>query len=102
MLNSYGGGQMRKTVSREIEIEYETFGDPSGRPLLLIIGLGGQMIQWDEALCRDLAGRGHYVIRFDNRDVGLSTKMEGAGVPNLMEIFAKAMRGEKISSAYSL
>ncbi len=93
---------MRKAVSRGIEIEYETFGDPSGRPLLLIIGLGGQMIQWDEALCRDLAGRGHYVIRFDNRDVGLSTKMESAGVPNLMEIFGKVMQGEKISPPYSL
>jgi pimeloyl-ACP methyl ester carboxylesterase len=62
-----------------IEIEYETMGDRAGRPLLLIIGLADQMIHWDESLCNGLANRGHYVIRFDNRDSGLSTKCETQG-----------------------
>ncbi|MHA2067454.1 MAG: alpha/beta fold hydrolase, partial [Candidatus Thorarchaeota archaeon] len=55
----------------EIEIVYDTFGDSSDPPMLLIMGLGGQMIRWDEAFCQQLAARGHWVIRFDNRDVGL-------------------------------
>ncbi|MCJ7494337.1 MAG: alpha/beta hydrolase, partial [Deltaproteobacteria bacterium] len=78
---------MSRVTANGIQIEYENFGNPSGRPLLLIIGLGGQMIHWDDDLCRDLAERGHYVIRFDNRDVGLSTKFDEAGVPNLVETF---------------
>jgi len=93
---------MSKVTANGIQIEYETFGNPSGRPLLLIIGLGGQLIFWDEALCRDLAGRGHYVIRFDNRDAGLSTKFDKAGVPNIVEILGKMMRGQKIGAPYTL
>ena len=85
-----------------IQIEYETFGDKSGRPLLLIIGLGAQMIHWDDNLCKDLAARGHYVIRFDNRDVGLSTKFGETGMPNLPEIFGKLLRGEKVKPPYTL
>lgn len=93
---------MSRVKANGIEIEYETFGDPSGRPLLLIIGLGAQMIHWDDDLCKDLAERGHYVIRFDNRDAGLSTKFEAAGVPDLMKIFGKLMGGEKITPPYTL
>jgi pimeloyl-ACP methyl ester carboxylesterase len=93
---------MSRVTANGIQIEYEAFGKPSGRPLLLIIGLGGQMIHWDDELCKDLAERGHYVIRFDNRDVGLSTKFDEAGVPNLIEIFGKIMQGEKITPPYTL
>jgi len=93
---------MSRVTANGIQIEYETFGNPSGRPLLLIIGLGGQMIHWDDDLCKDLAERGHYVIRFDNRDVGLSTKFDEAGVPNLVETFGKIMQGEKIKPPYTL
>ncbi len=93
---------MPQVTANGIQIAYETFGDRSGRPILLIIGLGGQMIQWDEALCRDLAGRGHFVIRFDNRDVGLSSKIEKAGTPNLAEVFGKLLKGEKITAPYTL
>jgi pimeloyl-ACP methyl ester carboxylesterase len=85
-----------------IRIEYETFGDTSGRPLLLIIGFSGQMIWWDDELCRDLADRGHYVIRFDNRDAGLSEKFEKAGLPDFRIIFGKLMKGEKVSTPYTL
>jgi pimeloyl-ACP methyl ester carboxylesterase len=59
-----------------IQIEYDTFGDSSSPPLLLIMGFGGQMILWDPEFCRQLAEAGLYVIRFDNRDVGLSSKLE--------------------------
>ncbi len=93
---------MSKVTANGIQIEYETIGNPSGRPLLLVIGLGGQMIHWDDDLCKDLAERGHYVIRFDNRDVGLSTKFDDAGVPNLIETFGKIMQGEKIKPPYTL
>ncbi len=93
---------MPRVAANAIQIEYETFGDRSGRPLLLIIGLGAQMIHWDDDLCKDLAARGHYVIRFDNRDVGLSTKFGKAGIPNLPEIFGKILRGEKVKPPYTL
>jgi len=69
---------MRRANANGIEIEYETFGDPSGAPLLLIAGLGAQMISWDEDFCGLLASRGFRVIRFDNRDVGRSTWVEAA------------------------
>ena len=93
---------MPRVTANRIQIEYETFGSPSGRPLLLIIGLGLQMIQWDDDLCKDLAERGHYVIRYDNRDVGLSTKFEEAGVPNVIKTFENLMRKEKVIPPYTL
>jgi pimeloyl-ACP methyl ester carboxylesterase len=89
-------------MANGIQIEYETFGKPSDRPLLLIIGLGGQMIQWDESLCQDLVSRGHYVIRYDNRDVGLSTKFDNAGTPDIMGIWRKILNGDKSSVPYTM
>lgn len=71
-----------------MEIEYDTFGDPKAPALLLIMGLGAQMISWDEEFCQAIADRGFHVIRFDNRDVGLSTKLEDAGEPDLLSAFA--------------
>jgi len=64
---------MPRASANGIEIEYDTFGDPSEAPLVLINGLGAQMVGWDEDFCRLLADRGFRVIRFDNRDVGRST-----------------------------
>ena len=61
-----------------ITIEYETFGDASAPPVLLIMGLGAQLTLWDESFCGALAKAGYYVIRYDNRDVGLSTTFENA------------------------
>src|SRR5256885_16217507 len=60
-----------------IDICYEVFGDPAAEPLLLIMGLGAQMIHWDDEFCRKLAARGFRVIRFDNRDIGKSSHMSG-------------------------
>ena len=72
---------MSKTAANGMHIEYETVGDPAARPLLLIGGLADQLIHWDDAICEDLARRGLYVIRFDNRDAGLSTNCGGAMDP---------------------
>ncbi|MDH6138073.1 pimeloyl-ACP methyl ester carboxylesterase [Kitasatospora sp. GP30] len=63
-------------VSPGVSIAYETFGDPGDPAVLLVMGLGAQMLGWDEALCQELAGRGRYVIRYDNRDCGLSTRFD--------------------------
>jgi pimeloyl-ACP methyl ester carboxylesterase len=71
-----------RAAANGIDIAYESFGSPSGRPLLLIMGLGAQLIQWDEELCELLAEAGHHVVRFDNRDAGLSTHFHDAGVPS--------------------
>jgi len=88
---------MPRAHANGIDIEYETFGNPSAPPLLLVMGLGAQMITWDDEFCEQLADRGFHVIRFDNRDIGLSTKMEGAGMPDLMAAF-----GGDAQPAYTL
>ena len=85
-----------------IEIAYETFGPPEGRPLLLIMGLAAQMILWDDDLCAALAARGHRVIRFDNRDVGLSTKCDWAGMPDAAAAMQAALLGERVDAPYTL
>jgi pimeloyl-ACP methyl ester carboxylesterase len=60
-----------------IDICYEIFGEPAAEPMLLIMGLGAQMVLWDDAFCEQLAARGFRVIRFDNRDIGQSGKLTG-------------------------
>jgi len=85
-----------------IEIVYDTFGEPSAAPMLLIMGLGVQMIGWDERFCEKLASQGYWVIRFDNRDVGLSTKLDEAGVPDIPAMLQVLMTGETRESPYSL
>jgi pimeloyl-ACP methyl ester carboxylesterase len=73
-------------VGNGITLCYETFGDPSAPPVMLVMGLGTQMIAWDTRFCEDLATRGFHVVRFDNRDTGRSTRLDGAPVPKLHEI----------------
>jgi pimeloyl-ACP methyl ester carboxylesterase len=77
---------MARVRANGIELEYDTFGAERGRPLLLVMGLGGQSLMWDEGFCEALAERGHFVVRYDNRDVGLSTKFDHAGTPNVMAL----------------
>lgn len=89
---------MPNVTANGIQIEYDTFGDISSPVLLLIMGGGSQMIYWEVEFCELLAKKELYVIRFDNRDVGLSTKFENAGIPDIMA----AMKGEPISPAYTL
>ncbi|MEZ5092044.1 alpha/beta fold hydrolase [Nocardioides sp.] len=70
--------EMFAPVSPGVELCYQTFGDPDGDPLLLVMGLSGPMTWWDPELCAALVQRGFFVIRFDNRDTGRSTKIGGA------------------------
>ena len=93
---------MPQTTANGITIEFDTFGDPAERPLLLVMGLGAQMTRWRPEFCEQLADHGHYVIRFDNRDVGLSHKFDHAGVPNMAQIFMQAQAGQPVSAPYSL
>jgi pimeloyl-ACP methyl ester carboxylesterase len=81
-----------------IELCYETFGDSGDPPLLLIMGLGTQMIAWQEDFCEELAGRGFWVIRYDNRDVGHSTRFDDVAPPNP----AKLLTRRKGELAYTL
>ena len=79
-----------------IEIEYETFGDPSSKPLLLVMGIEAQMIYWPEEMLKSLASKGFYIIIFDNRDVGLSTKFKEFDSINATEIFTNASHQIKL------
>ena len=81
-----------------IEIAYETFGDPSGRPLLLVMGLATQMLAWHEEFCGALVDLGFHVVRFDNRDIGLSTHLHDAPPPDVMAAFG----GDTSSASYTL
>ncbi len=74
---------MTTAAANGMTIEYETFGDSGSPPVLLIMGLGGQLTAWDADFCRGLAAEGFYVIRYDNRDVGLSTWLDEAGDPDI-------------------
>jgi len=85
-----------------IQIEYDTFGDPSLPAMLLIAGLGSQMITWSDEFCTHIADQGFYVIRFDNRDVGLSSKISAAGIPDIMEMVATKMDGGVVEAPYAL
>jgi len=93
---------MPNVSANGIQIEYDTFGDSLNSPLLLIMGLGSQMTRWDEDFCGLLVKQGFYVIRFDNRDVGLSSKLEEAGVPKVLKAMAAAARGEKVEAPYKI
>jgi pimeloyl-ACP methyl ester carboxylesterase len=86
-----------------IDIWYETLGDPDDVPLLLVMGLGCQAIQWDDELCHMFVDRGFHVIRYDNRDVGLSTKIDSPQLDFASE-FMKAFGGdrENVNAPYLL
>ena len=77
---------IRVAPANGIEIAYETFGDSRGVPLVMVMGLGTQMLAWPDEMCADLAERGHFVVRFDNRDVGLSTHLRDVRAPRLSDI----------------
>ncbi|MFX0022482.1 MAG: alpha/beta fold hydrolase [Candidatus Hermodarchaeota archaeon] len=93
---------MPKAHVNNLEIEYETIGDPASEPLLLIAGLGSQLIAFSDEFCEKFVEKGFFVIRFDNRDIGLSSKFDSAGIPDMMEISAAYTRGEKLKLPYTL
>ena len=88
---------MPRVKANGIEIEYESMGAETAPPMLLIMGLGAQLITWDEGFCEELVKRGFRVVRFDNRDSGLSAKMESAGPADLLGAF-----GGNPTPAYTL
>jgi pimeloyl-ACP methyl ester carboxylesterase len=85
------------TVNGDVVLCYETFGDPEAPAMLLTMGLATQMLGWHEDLCGALADRGFHVIRFDNRDVGRSQRMNGH-VPSLLQL----LRRDKRAASYTL
>jgi pimeloyl-ACP methyl ester carboxylesterase len=89
--------EMTCTVG-DLEIAYETFGEPADPALLLVMGLGTQMLGWHEEFCGEIARRGFFVIRFDNRDIGRSTALRDLPVPSLRQL---ALRSKK-AAAYTL
>lgn len=97
-INTVQYREERAVTANQIEIVYDSFGDPSDPAMLLLMGLGQQMIAWDEAFCRMLAAEGYWVIRSDHRDVGHSSRFDGAGVPNLLAL----MQGEAVEVPYTL
>ncbi len=93
---------MANVKANGILIEYDTIGKPTDSPLLLIMGLGGQLIHWDDAFCRKLADHGHFVIRYDNRDVGLSTKFDVPGMTKMNEMQRVLMQEGAAGLPYTL
>ncbi len=89
---------MAKAQANGIDIEFDVFGDRENPAIILIMGLGAQMIAWPVAICNELADSGFRVVRFDNRDCGLSTKFDSVGLP---KIFA-GVAGDASTAAYSL
>jgi pimeloyl-ACP methyl ester carboxylesterase len=85
-----------------IQLTYDAFGNPSDPPILLVMGLGMQMTAWDELFCEHLAARGFWVIRFDNRDIGLSTKIETAGRPSSWKMMSAGLFHRPMSAPYRL
>lgn len=92
-------GELSAPVSASVELCYQTFGDPDGEPLLLVMGLGGPMTWWDPALCTLLAEQGFYVIRYDNRDTGRSSRGTGVVTRGMV---VRAGLGRKVKAPYSL
>jgi pimeloyl-ACP methyl ester carboxylesterase len=80
-------------VSEGVSIAYETFGEPGDPPVLLVMGFGAQMIAWHEDFCAMLAGRGRHVIRYDNRDCGLSTRFDDHPV-DMSQLIAAVSSGD--------
>jgi pimeloyl-ACP methyl ester carboxylesterase len=93
-----GLSEERLAPANGIEISYQEIGDPDGEPLLLIMGLATQMLAWDEGFCEMLAERGFRVVRFDNRDIGGSTKIEAAGLPKRTDM----LLGRRSTAPYLL
>jgi pimeloyl-ACP methyl ester carboxylesterase len=102
MIGSVPHSDPAKVRVNGIEIVYDTFGESSAPPMLLIMGLGQQMISWDDDFCRLLATQGYWVIRFDNRDIGLSSRLDELGVPDILALMQAQAQGEAVQAPYTL
>jgi pimeloyl-ACP methyl ester carboxylesterase len=85
-----------------IDICYEIFGEPTAEPMLLIMGLGAQMVLWDDAFCEQLAARGFRVIRFDNRDIGQSGKLTGGKRLGAVELLKLRFLKVPVAAPYKI
>jgi pimeloyl-ACP methyl ester carboxylesterase len=94
----YSFGDELMASANGIELCYQEMGEPDGEPLVLVMGLGTQMIVWPDGFCGLLAERGYRVIRFDNRDIGRSTKIDSAGVPSKIDLLI----GRRATAPYLL
>ena len=93
---------MARAKANGIEIEYESIGKDSDPTILLIMGLGAQLTLWPNSLCAGLAQRGFHVVRYDNRDVGLSTDFGAWGMPDFPAAVLKLVTGKKVDAPYVL
>jgi len=93
---------MARAEANGIELEYDVAGPPDGEPVLLIMGLGAQMTRWPSLFVDKLAAQGLRVIRFDNRDVGLSSKLAAAGMPDFPALFTALAEGRTPDVPYRL
>ncbi len=93
---------MARIHANGIDIEYEEFGPKTGTPILLIMGLGAQLTRWPLEFIEILTSRGYRVIRYDNRDVGLSQKFDSAGPADIVKMMTEMAQGKKPSVAYTL
>ena len=93
---------MPKTPANGIEIEYESFGPEGGEPLLLVMGLGQQLTRWPVSLIEKLVGEGFRVIRYDNRDIGLSSGFDHVVTPDLPTVFGALANGQDPGAPYLL
>ena len=92
-----GSGERIAAIG-DLELCYETFGDGSDPAIVLIMGLATQMIGWRDGFCESLAARGFFVVRFDNRDVGRSTRLDDLPVPTFWQL----ARRDKAAAGYTL
>jgi pimeloyl-ACP methyl ester carboxylesterase len=93
---------MPQITANGVTLEYEAHGDPANPPLLLVMGLGAQMTLWPIELIEALTARGYYVIRYDNRDIGLSEKFGHTGVPDVRKVALMKLFGLRPKLAYRL
>jgi pimeloyl-ACP methyl ester carboxylesterase len=90
-------GEEQFAAVGELQLCYQTFGADDAPPMLMVMGLGTQMVMWDDELCETLAGRGLRVIRFDNRDIGRSTILRDRPTPSLRQLALRDGRGAPYS-----
>jgi pimeloyl-ACP methyl ester carboxylesterase len=93
---------MTAVKANGITLEYEVFGPPDAPPILLVMGLGMQLVAWPDSMCEGLAARGFRVVRYDNRDVGLSTRMPAAGKIKTSGMLARALLHLPVRPPYTL
>jgi pimeloyl-ACP methyl ester carboxylesterase len=98
----FGDCETKYLQSNGLKMAYQTFGKPTDPAIILVAGLYNQLVRWPVEFCQLLEQRGFYVIRFDNRDIGLTDKMEGQKAPSLLRLALKYYLGIPVSAPYSL